>query len=48
MMANGGRAAGRDGGEARRREPLDASPSGAKAKTAEWNYSCSIVYNGKG
>lgn len=25
----------------------DASPSGAKAKTAEWNYSCSIVYNGR-
>lgn len=23
-----------------------AGPSGAKAKTAEWNYSCSIVYNG--
>ncbi|KYM80194.1 hypothetical protein ALC53_09288 [Atta colombica] len=40
MMANGciARAWRRD---------TDASPSGAKAKTAEWNYSCSIVYNGR-
>lgn len=30
-----------------RRRDTDASPSGAKAKTAEWNYSCSIVYNGR-
>ncbi|KYN02320.1 hypothetical protein ALC62_06869 [Cyphomyrmex costatus] len=40
MMANGCIA------RARRRD-TDASPSGAKAKTAEWNYSCSIVYNGR-
>lgn len=40
MMANGCIA------RARRRD-IDASPSGAKAKTAEWNYSCSIVYNGR-
>lgn len=30
-----------------RRRDTDASSSGAKAKTAEWNYSCSIVYNGR-
>lgn len=43
------RQAGRDDGERTRgagRGIPGAGPSGAKAKTAEWNYSCSIVYNG--
>lgn len=41
---------GRDDGE-RTRDAEEGTPgagsSGAKAKTAEWNYSCSIVYNGR-
>lgn len=46
------RQASRDDGErmhsaSTEERDIDASPSGAKAKTAEWNYSCSIVYNGR-